>query len=128
MSYSALNLLPSGTHCLFILFFFNGIYSPLLIRIYFLMIFYVTPYHPPRMLHSSLVQIWMNAMPSVWGNLVTQRLHKLPIVSKNQCHLIFLTIIIYVTQFNVNMITKVLLGPIAPLLQNLCLHLNLGNW
>ena len=38
------------------------------------------------------------------GNLVTQRLHKLPSVFMNQCHLIFLAFIIYLTHLNVNMV------------------------
>ena len=43
-------------------------------------------------------------------NLVTQRLHKLPSVFMNPCHIIFLAFIIYVTHLNVNMVNKCLLG------------------
>ena len=50
------------------------------------------------------IQFWMKDMQSVWGNLATQGLHEGSSVSMNQWHLIFLTFIIYVTQFNVNMV------------------------
>ena len=37
------------------------------------------------------------------GNLVIQRLHKLPSVFMNPCHLIFLEFIMYVIHLNVSM-------------------------
>ena len=61
------------------------------------------------------------------GHLVTQSLHKLPCVFMNPCHIIFLAFIIYVTHLNVNMVDQCTFGSHIPLLQNLCLHLNLWN-
>ena len=104
LSYSAWNLLPSGTHCLLSLFLFLGIYSHLIIQIPWIMICYVITHHPKWMLHPPWIWIWMKVMLSVCGNLTIQRLLNPPNFSINQFHLIFLTFMIYVTQYNVNMV------------------------
>ena len=61
-------------------------------------------------------------------NLITQSLHKIPSVFMNPWHIIFLEFIIYVTHFNVNMVKLCPFGYHSLLLQNLCLHLNIGKY
>ena len=61
------------------------------------------------------------------GNLVIQRLRKLASVLMNPCHLILLEYIIYMTHLNLNIVNEISFGSHSPLLQTLCLHLNLGN-
>ena len=58
---------PSKWHTLSSsLFLFHGSYYPLLIRIPWLIICYLTPHHPPITLHYPCVQIWIEIIPSVW--------------------------------------------------------------